>query len=547
GICLIGNAGFITGLNGLICVSYDGGLTWNPFTTNTSVHFYASAFTSASYGFAVGAGGTICVYNGSSWQPQLTNTSVTFYGVYALDNTAWAVGEGGTICRYVNGVWTPQVTNTSITFYDVAFVNRNFGYAVGADGTICRTRDGGLTWVPLVSGVNVRLRAIKILSPRVAYCLGDDGVVLETTDCGDTWTQINLDLPLELEALEIVDGQGFIAGDLGEAYRFAKAELSSYQLFSLSSDSLDAGIVSLGGDQSASVTVTNDGPAPLDISTISSDNSDFAISPASGIIAPGGSQVFDITFTPTVVGTASASISFSHDGDCLPGLLSVNANAIPASYSVLNTGVNVRLTGVSFIDALNGCVAGEGGTVLATSDGGQSWTSVGINPAIDLTGIKLVGGSAFLTGTNGHICRSDDGGQSWVPFTTNTSVTFHAASFLNLSHGWAVGGGGAIYYYNGVNWVQQTTNLSITFYGVYAIGNTAYAVGAQGTVCKFVNGVWVPVNPGVSNTFYACAFVNENFGYIVGSGGIICRTRNGGLTWEPLTSGVSVDLKACKV
>ncbi|NUQ43175.1 MAG: choice-of-anchor D domain-containing protein, partial [Calditrichaceae bacterium] len=547
GVRWIGNAVFITGLNGLISVSYDGGLTWIPFVTGATAHFYASSFISAGYGFAVGGGGTICLYDGVSWTPTITNTTVNFYGVYALGSTAWAVGESGTICRYVNGAWVPQTTNSSATFYDIAFINPNFGYAVGANGTIYRTRNGGASWAALVSGVNVTLRGIKIISPRVAYCLGDNGVVLETTDCGETWTQINLDVPIKLEAIEIINGQGFIAGGAGEAYSFVKPEIVNYQLFALSNDTLEVGAASVGSNSLGSVTVTNDGTAPLEITSVTSDNAVFTISPASATVSAGGSEVFEIAFNPTATGPASTTISFTHDGDCAPSLLAVNGTAISSAYTILNTGTNTRLTGVSFINPLQGCAAGYDGRVLFTGDGGSTWTPAHINCGCHLHGVKFVGNRAFFIGSGGHIYHTDDFGASYYSYTTNTTVAFYSASFINLSLGWAVGGGGTICIYNGSGWTPQVTNTTVTFYGVHAIGTTAYAVGELGTICKYVNGGWVSLTSNTNVTFYGVAFVNPKFGYAVGENGTICRTRDGGATWVALTSGVNATLRACKI
>ncbi|GAB4365158.1 MAG: hypothetical protein Kow0042_04230 [Calditrichia bacterium] len=295
------------------------------------------------------------------------------------------------------------------------------------------------------------------------------------------------------------------------------------------------------------MTVTNSGTAPLDISGISSDNTDITITPANATVAPGTTQTFDISFDPTLTGSVSASISFTHDAECIPTVLTVTGHGVSSSYQVLNTGVVKHLTGVSFIDGLRGCVTGHDGTVLFTIDGGATWTPAHINCGCHLHGVQFVGNRAFFTGSGGHICHTDDFGQTYYPYVTNTTATFYASSFFSATLGWAVGSGGTICIFDGVNWSPQPTGVSITFYGVYAIGGTAYAVGEQGTVCKYVNGGWVPVNPGVTNIFYATAFVNESFGYIVGSGGIICRTRDGGVSWEPLISGVTVDFKACKV
>ncbi len=549
GVKFVGNRAFFIGSGGHIYHTDDFGASYYSYTTNTTVAFYSASFINLSLGWAVGGNGTICIYNGTGWTPQVTNTTVTFYGVHAIGTTAYAVGELGTICKYVGGVWVPQTSNTNVTFYGVAFVNPKCGYAVGENGTICRTRDGGATWVALNSGVNVNLRACKIISPKVAYCLGDDGVVLQTVDCGETWTQVNIDLNLILEDIDIANGQGFIVGDLGEAFKFSNSTIANYQLFALSGDTLAVETASVGSTSAGSITVTNDGTIDLDISSIASDNPEFTISPASAVVSAGTSQVFSITFSPTVTGTASASISFTHDGDCIASALAVSGTAVSSAYTALNTGVSTRLIGVSFINAMQGSVVGYGGRVLLTTDGGANWTLQITDPGVNLHAVRFAGNRLFGFGSKGHICHTDDFGQSCSVYSPDTTVTFYDASFISASLGWVVGSVGTIYIYNGSVWTLQTTGVNITFYGVYAIGTTAYAVGENGTVCKYVNGGWVPVNPGptVINTFYACAFVNENFGYIVGAGGIICRTRNGGLTWEPLASGVTVDMKACKV
>ncbi|GAB4365163.1 MAG: hypothetical protein Kow0042_04240 [Calditrichia bacterium] len=449
-IRFIGSAAFIVGANGHICRSDDGGLTWTPFTTGVTADFLATSFINAFYGFAVGANGTICIYDGTTWTVQTTGVTNTFYGVYAVGGTAYAVGSGGIICRYNGSAWVPQVSGVTIDFFDVAFLDEQFGYAVGAGGTICRTLDGGTTWLPLISGVTVDITGIKIFSPLVAWATCANGLVLQTIDGGVSWTQVPVCTCGDFAAIDFNDCNGIVVGQNGSVYTFSSDQCSSGGL-----------------------------------------------------------------------------------------------------YQPLAAGTSVRLRGVSFIDALNGCVAGNGGTVLVTSDGGVNWTSSYTGVTTDLTGIRLVpnGGNVagFITGLNGLICRSDDLGLSWTPFTTNTSAHFYASSFINANLGWAVGSGGTICIYDGVNWIPQTTNTTITFYGVYGFGGFAWAVGENGTICRYDGSAWSPQTTNTNVTFYDVAFLNAKFGYAVGADGTICRTRNGGQTWTPLVSGVNVTLRACKI
>ncbi|MCB0276744.1 MAG: T9SS type A sorting domain-containing protein, partial [Calditrichaeota bacterium] len=317
-IQLLDGSAFICGQDGLLCRSDDNGASWIPFTTNTNITFHALSFRSINLGWAVGANGTICRYNGSTWIPETVGTNITFYGVYAVGNTAYAVGENGTICRYINGVWTPQATGTSATFYDVAFVNENFGYAVGEGGLICLTRDGGITWVPVNChcGVAVDLKACKVVSPKVAYCVGEDGTVIKTEDCGETWEVVNVGVETLLEDLEIVDGQGFAIGDLGDAFGFNNPGLAEFPLFSLSADSLSFGETDIATGGTQVVWVRNTGTVDLVLDDILPDTSLFVAQSDTNIVMPGDSAAITIRFAPAGTGFAIGHISFHHSASC---------------------------------------------------------------------------------------------------------------------------------------------------------------------------------------------------------------------------------------
>lgn len=446
-IRLIGNAAFIGGSNGLLCVSYNGGSSWTPFNTNTSANFYGLSFLNASYGFAVGSAGTICLYRNGQWYPFSLNTTATFYSVYAIGNTAYAAGTGGTICRYNGSGWIPVNPGVSIDFYDVAFWDENFGLVSGANGTICRTYNGGQTWTALNTGSNSSVRSIRWIrrGTWIGFC--DDGSILITQNEGNSWTRCYL-------------------GN----YTFLSAEI--YGCLALITTS---------------------------------------------------------------------------EGNVLSFTLSGCTDEINPFYRRYYCGTTFGLRAVHFSSRSNGYAAGYGGSVFRTSNGGRNWVSSPTGISNKINCLRRGGSDLFIAGTGGLICKSGDNGQSWSPFTLGTTEDFNAISFAGSSRGWAVGTRGTICFYNGSGWSPQNVSSSITFYGVYAIGQTAYAVGANGIVCRYVGGRWIPVNPGVSNDFYACAFINETTGYIVGSGGIVCKTYDGGKTWKPLDCGSKQDLRCVEV
>ncbi|HCU89542.1 MAG TPA: glycosyl hydrolase [Gammaproteobacteria bacterium] len=114
---------------------------------------------------------------------------------------------------------------------------------------------------------------------------------------------------------------------------------------------------------------------------------------------------------------------------------------------------DVLLTTVQFFDADNGVITGEFGTVMFTTDGGNSWNTMA--PLVD----------------------------EFYPQTTY---------FKNSSEGWVAGLGGVILYTNdgGQTWVSQDTETVVPLYGIAEIGRSMFAVGGEGTVLKYDGDLW---------------------------------------------------------
>jgi hypothetical protein len=90
--------------------------------------------------------------------------------------------------------------------------------------------------------------------------------------------------------------------------------------------SLDFGTLVLGDKKQLSVKVTNKGLTDLLISEILSTNAHYTVSQSSGVIPPGASQDFFITFEPTVIGRVDAQIRFTHNAGI--DIVNVTGNAI---------------------------------------------------------------------------------------------------------------------------------------------------------------------------------------------------------------------------
>ena len=164
----------------------------------------------------------------------------------------------------------------------------------------------------------------------------------------------------------------------------------------LSTKSLAFAKTRVGQNLSLTVTVSNVGTMPLQISDIMSSNTQFAVSPSSGTISAGGYLQVAVTFAPGSAGSHSSTLTISH-----------NAAGSPFRISVSGTG---SAPGISLIpsDSLQfGQVAigqSEKLILLVSNTGDEALRVTGIvsrNPrfAVDLSSFTVVpGGNAQQVG-----------------------------------------------------------------------------------------------------------------------------------------------------
>jgi len=96
----------------------------------------------------------------------------------------------------------------------------------------------------------------------------------------------------------------------------------------------------LGSSNTGTVTVSNTGTLALDITGITSSNTEFSIAPTTANIAVGSNQVFTVTFTPASLGNKTTNLSFTHNGAGSPTTYVVNgvgASAGPTFSSSTST------------------------------------------------------------------------------------------------------------------------------------------------------------------------------------------------------------------
>jgi photosystem II stability/assembly factor-like uncharacterized protein len=222
------------------------------------------------------------------------------------------------------------------------------------------------------------------------------------------------------------------------------------------------------------------------------------------------------------------------------------------SWSALTSGTTQSLYVVEFLDENTGYVGGDGNTLLKTTDGGQTWTPLTVGG--NIRGIYFFdANTGFISGGSGYLRKTTDGGQTWTTLNSGTTNGLHTIYFINSSIGFVCGQYGylAKTIDGGANW--SMINTGVTFVGnsllidVYFIDNNiGYCVGGnfEGTdsyILKSINGgnTWSRLTPPSNNiTYSTIRFTNQNEGYAVGGYvptqglGTIIKTSDGGLTWN---------------
>jgi photosystem II stability/assembly factor-like uncharacterized protein len=98
-------------------------------------------------------------------------------------------------------------------------------------------------------------------------------------------------------------------------------------------------------------------------------------------------------------------------------------------------------------------------------------------------------------------------------------------------------------------WITQTSGTSQDLHEImFVTPETGYVVGNGGTVLKTTNGGqnWLPLQTGSARDFHELYFLDTQLGWVVGDGGTVARTSDGGLSWELQTvaPGASPNLRS---
>lgn len=115
-------------------------------------------------------------------------------------------------------------------------------------------------------------------------------------------------------------------------------------------------------------------------------------------------------------------------------------------WSLKDTGTDSRFRGLDAVDRRTAWVAGSGGTVLRTTDGGRDWQDVSPpGQELEFRDVEAFGARSAVVlaigaGEDSRVFRTDDGGATWTETFRNDTPTafYNCMTFFDRRHGLAV-------------------------------------------------------------------------------------------------------------
>lgn len=222
-------------------------------------------------------------------------------------------------------------------------------------------------------------------------------------------------------------------------------------------------------------------------------------------------------------------------------LLCINT-ASYAQWNLYNSGVPYSLFSVDFVDANTGVACGQGGTIIRTTDGGQSWIRVYQDVEIWLNKIKFTPVGVFAVGKGGVILKSVNNGQNWFTsraFSNDDHMLRDVA--FQAEHWWlfAVGYAGTFFVSTdwGNTWVQKyhinKTMHSIAFSPDVVNNKCGIIVGTDGAAWRTGNSGedWMPVQTQRYDYLNSVKYTSNSCAIVAGNNGTIIRSSNNGFSW----------------
>jgi len=190
-------------------------------------------------------------------------------------------------------------------------------------------------------------------------------------------------------------------------------------------------------------------------------------------------------------------------------LFFISSAILFAQWIPQNSNTTVALNTVFFTDSVTGIVAGNGGTILKTTDGGVNWIQKSSGTTRDIQSLKFFDANLGFAAGKFIILKTTDGGNTW------NSVYYNTTSLLN-----------DITFIDSLTWISVGASAELPDMKILKTTNCglSWNLIIQGDV-----------------SLNAVCFTGIN-GLAAGWDGRIYKSTDSGDTWSQVVSGTSYQL-----
>ncbi|MEW6607256.1 MAG: PQQ-binding-like beta-propeller repeat protein [bacterium] len=298
---------------------------------------------------------------------------------------------------------------------------------------------------------------------------------------------------------------------------------------------------------------------------------------------------------PIDVGDYATPFVIDYDNDSYYDLIVGNKNGTIVRYPMTDSPPyvgppeiisfsNNTLRSVYFVTPETGWIVGDNGVIFQTIDGGNTWLPQQSPTNQNINSVHFLSqNEGWAVGNNSTILHYYiPQGQSfpvWESQTSGTPTNLYSVFFVDANNGWAVGDRGTILHYNG-SWTTQNSGVGVdlncvffkdslhgwiagnknagngliletidggttwTIVGglpanlpdLYSITSppgttTIWVVGAEGTILRCVNNVWVSITSPRQKNLYSVHFIDPENGLIAGADGTVLELTLANPNW----------------
>ena len=410
-VCVPGSVACTSvGLQATSIYSADGSNWTRGGTSEGSIDLEAVSMFDGTSGFALS---TKYTYGWSSslkkttnagklWVPVGSSVSLAYRTISARSlDLAWVAGSSGKVFRLSNAgtTWTEQNSGTLSTFHGSAATSDSDVVLVGASGTIRTTTNGGDTWVARASGVTTDLLSVSCSDTNHCWAVGTNGTILATSNGGVNWTQQTSGTTSTLRGVSFASSNvGWAVGDAGTV------------------------LATVNGGTTWTAQSSGETGNLHSVSAASTSNAWFVGD--NGILrrtTNGGASWTDLrtVVTPNTLAAIHAKDASTFLASAVGGTVYASSNGGQSFTSTTPSGNT--LNSFWFTDATTGLAVGDNGTILQTANYGSSWTTQSSGVTHALRDVHCVSGADCWVAGGSDLLRTSNGGTTWIPVPTGIS------------------------------------------------------------------------------------------------------------------------------